>query len=1467
MFRVGARVVEVGSVLRLSAVPRIQIRWKSQASKISAKRKDLMDQERLFLHVPGEDVPKMPKQKKRQKEQLEVESEPFVLYTAQHIQSHYELPTAATYGRGFARVINEGGLVTRRHHQLVSPRHTGGQKFVQCTLQIALPDDRSWDAKGHGITRQQAEQAAELHALCYLHKSGDLKAILAGGIVYMDPGKLRLSREANAKMEIIDYAGRHGCLPVFSYKQNSRKAFRAHVSIPDLGLDGYGRGSLAHTAILAACVSLKHAAEARHEKMGDGTLLVKDYTNLTTQSGEKFVKFYCFQQRLEFMDKVQASKAQDTGGDWITEVTVRNRAIPSDENGISLLKQNWRYISDSDAWPGVSQGEGDHERTYQGIPMMTRADSSAVGYLAAAIALKKESAYLWEKFVKEMRRGNGDILQPVGPINMGLDSDAIKIMEDTLQKTAAVETPPDLTSTSDESKEERRRGPRQLTEQDMLKKNGMLEKRLSHYETQPALTELRRLRLELPMTQHRDQVMAMINENDVCVIVGATGSGKTTQVPQMILDEQIRKGNGASCNVLCTQPRRIAAVSVARRVAEERHERMFQSVGYTVRFDSKPPEFGGSVHYVTTGVLLKQLQESQDETLEGISHIIVDEVHERDLNNDFLLVVLKNLMGDRKAVGKQPIKVILMSATINTSLFCKYFGDGFPNKMCPFIEVPGRTFPVTSHHLDDIYFELKNSYSRDEALNLYTKESQDYISRELEGPPQPLTHSKFAEDLEDDESNENKAIIDWKSKGFMGEDGQIDTAIDRDDTVTPVGIMGVTIAHLLKTTTEGSILVFVPGLQEIMALERQLNSTRPLGVDFRNNPNYKVYVLHSSLPQLQQEVFSKVGPGERKIILATNIAETAITIPDVVYVVDSSKQREMQYDRARRIASLVSAWTAKSNAQQRAGRAGRVRHGHYYTMASKARYESLEVAPTPEIMRSDLQTLCLQIKSMGVANIWRFLNRAIEPPSQNAVETAIDELQALRALNDDETITPLGRYLALLPLAPSIGKMVVLGVIFRCLDPILILACFQTSKNPFISPLDRRLEANKCRERWSMGTGSDHTAVINAFQEWRRRRRTARGMRQPDREFAYANFLHHDTLVGVSRIADQILDLLRSTGLVEAISHNTNELPNQYGSASENLYSDSQALQVALETAGFYPNVAVRRKGSPRYLRTVYENEAAIFPYSLAAPRLPDGKQYGRIREEVAAPPGTLFTFSDKTQADDHEVFLREVARTFPLAVYLFGGKSIVQGQIITVDGWIPLFVRKREKFVLRQLNNRLQQFLQRTFDRLSATRRNRRDKAPRSTRERFLEQDKVRDPLVKGIVEALESCAHSTMLKPALYDDSKERGNTELLQDLYSTSRSKRPILLGLPLAEPQSLTEDKNFYDEAEYKPHDVESRPQGFYKDADREQVLRGNVRSRLREKYLLKGPRRVMRANEFRKPRSTVLDLLQRWNKRL
>ncbi|RDW84463.1 hypothetical protein BP6252_02053 [Coleophoma cylindrospora] len=1265
------------------------------------------------------------------------------IFTNQSIRKCMSVPTASEYGLSQEPADHPGQLlvasdleIKRTAKALRRVSNAGGRLVnLKCTNKIHLSEeDGTLEVVGHGESKKDAILAADLHTICELHRRGLFKEILPHGRFnkFVSVSGKRLAKEADAKMDIINYAALHDCFPIFTSRQSKvlrKKAFTSTVTIPSLGVTAHGRSHIYKHAVLHACTWAKDFAELRQKESGEGSLLVNDFTRLTSESAEKFVRFYAQEKRLSVQLSSQVVSHSNCD-EWTTSVEL----------------QGWQEGSITPTFNEITDHNGTIKKSkfpISGIPMDSKARSETTAYLAAALELKLDDQPMWKTFVREIRRGNGTILKPVPPIDADIGPDVPQTARDAAREVQILQMDqpsPSALKDSYELSNSKRATTREFSPDLLEAKSDFLRRKQMSYEIDPSTEKIRHQRSQLPMVQHGKEVMQLVNGNQVCVVVGATGSGKTTQLPQLILEEAIRAGKGASCNVICTQPRRIAATSVAERVAAERNESLRQSVGYSVRFDSKFPQFGGSIHYCTTGILLRQIQDDQDAALDGISHIIIDEVHERDVQIDFLLLTIKQLIAERMAAGKAPLKLILMSATIDKTLFCKYFGEGFQTGECPYIEVPGRTFPVTQHFLEDIHSELQKNYEKKQLPGLHTTESKKYLERELDATKIVKAVAPVSAELED-KNDIDQSLIDWKSKTIIDESGQLSAAMDSQEYVTPTSIMALTIAHLLQTTDEGSILAFLPGLQEIMALERELKTTKPLGLDIESDSNFKLYILHSAVPNMQREVFEKLEAGKRKIILATNIAETSITIPDVVYVVDSSKQRETQYDKVTSTSGLVSAWTSKSNARQRTGRAGRVQHGHYYTMASRARYESFEVSTKAEILRTDLQSLCLQVKVMGIPDIWDFLSKAIEPPTPKSVDVAVDELQALGALDEEENLTPLGRLLSTLPLSPSLGKMIILAAVFKCLDPIVILAAASTGKDPFLSPLAARNEAEKVRSKWAQGTGSDHVALINAFQEWRHLRVCGRRDGQSDKDFAFNNFLHYNTLVTIHQTAEQILDVLEQSGIIERTPFVARKDRLRYGSATENTNSNSWPLQVALATVGFYPNIAIRTKNNaPRFLRTVHENDATIHPSSLAAPKTVDGRRYGPIRSQDASPAGTLFTFAQKTQADGNAINLRFVSRTFPMAIILFGGKISIKANILMVDDWIPFYARRAESFAAQTMNRLLQSHLENTFSQLGT--KTQRHLLAQPSKSLGLSQDQSQDFLIRSIVTILEQCA-----------------------------------------------------------------------------------------------------------------------------
>ncbi|ORY85077.1 P-loop containing nucleoside triphosphate hydrolase protein [Protomyces lactucae-debilis] len=1259
-----------------------------------------------------------------------------VLHTEEYINNSYELPRAADYGLAKepvdypSELLAAANLLVQRD---LTRQAANAVCAFRCRLTVEL-DGLLLKCIGDGKSAEQAKENADLHAIAQLHQQGLLKTILPGG-EHASVSKDILVLQKDPRLDIINFAARHDCLPTFSIRSRrsrlkSREMHRATVEIKELGLIGHGTASQLAMAEKAACVALKVAAEQMHEQTGDGTLLVKDYTKLTLASAKQFVEFYCYHFRARHVMDAQIGKGlKGRSSSWLASITLhmpQAEGVTADTTALPVAEED-----------GV-ETKSRTERTFVSeLAGANRKDGEDLAYISAALVLKRESPDVWKKFVKEMKRGNGEVLKPLKPIDIDVDYTATTTMQSTIREVSKVQQRDTREHQQDEPDAGRQQRThhyrvQRLSSQEHEKKSATMLSQYNRYLQEPSLGPLREKREALPMVQYRDQVMKLVLDNDICVVVGATGSGKTTQLPQLILEHETLNGAGSACNIICTQPRRIAAVSVAQRVAVERDEKLQDSIGYQVRFDAKLPQYGGSVTYCTTGILLRQLQDNQETTLDSISHIIVDEVHERDLQIDFLLVVLKQLLNARREAGKSPVKLILMSATIDTTLFCKYFGQNFEGGRCPFIEVPGRTFPVTHHPLEEIVDVLKG-YDRKLVTELGSRDTAAYVMREITEAPTFSISAPVSE--RNSEDGDERAVIDWKSQGIVGEDGELDVGVDKEDTTTPVGLMSLTIGHLLKTTTDGSILVFLPGLAEITALNRLLTTTKPLGVDIVSEPMFKIYMLHSAIPQMQQEVFEKLAPGYRKIILSTNIAETSITIPDVVYVVDSGKHRETQYDQAKRISALISTWISKSNSRQRAGRAGRVQHGHYYSMISEKRYESLEVAPQPEILRTDLQDLCLQIKSMGIEDIRGFLQQAIEPPSPAAVEASVDHLQALAALDENEALTPLGRVLSLLPVRPSLGKMVLLGSIFKCLDPVLIMASAAEVKDPFLRPLEKRGEADDIKLGFAAGTGSDVLAVVHAFQQWRSVR-AEQGMAAA-KDWCFRNFLHFGSMVQLARTCEQTLETVSKTGLL-APARKQRGMAKMFGTPEENMNANSLALQAALATAGFYPNLAVQTFNA-RLLRTASDNAAVIHPSSLAAPKRLNGNRHGRIPSESVIPVGALFVYAQKTQADGSQIALRGCTRTSPLSVVLFGGESKQDGPLIRVDEWVPFYTRGEQKSAIMRFNQLLRLYLERTFANLGmASMEHLLGRGGRGGTGSLM-QDPVRDPLVRGVVGALD--------------------------------------------------------------------------------------------------------------------------------
>ena len=1165
------------------------------------------------------------------------------------------------------------------------------------------------------LLQKAAENTAWLHMVAKFHEQGILEEILDkdSGINQANRHSVKKSKAQDeaAVLDIYNYAARFDAVPKITTKihrksARKQKSVEMIVELPEQHIRVKSEARDIKDAWVWAANKFKKEAEEYQKEHGGETIIIKDSAALTTDNASKFMEFYKIVRR---------------GVDIQAEATQ-----PAQTNGLKMVSH-------------CVQVKLNGEAIGEAVEMPLRKRAEEIAFLTAAIALKKREPELYPRFLRALLTGNGEILRPIAPVDMQIDEDCSLLMRETLLGARRAGLPDvirDVPSEAGLSGNRRGDYRHPLEAHEAQQRDRVLSQKMDRFLQDPNLADLRDKKADLPMNQYRAKVLDLVNNNVYSIIVGATGSGKTTQVPQILLEDAISKGRGSSCNIVCTQPRRIAAISVAKRVAVERAETLQDCVGYHVRFDAKLPKHGGSVTYCTTGILQQQLQHSPDEVMDNVSHLVIDEVHERDMLIDFLLILLKKNIVRRQALGKSNPQVVLMSATINTELFASYFQSNIPGKGlvdCPSLTVPGRTFPVKEKYLDEILKDIRATNSQTHLKAMYADpDTKEYLDAENEFRNQnPITDTLESADG----SRKEISLIDWKRERISTTRGEaVDPAIEKENGLVPVGLVASTIAHIAKTSQEGAILAFLPGLQEIVKVEEILKSY-DLGVDFNNRTKFQLCLLHSSLQAAQNTVFDPVPEGCRKIILGTNIAETSITIPDVQYVVDTGKLKEKQYDQSRRISQLLCTWISKSNSKQRAGRAGRVQNGNYYALFTKERYEKLRAIGLPELLRIDLQEICLKVKANALqASIREFLAEAIEPPDPKAVDSSIVNLQALDALTDNgEALTPLGRLLSSLPVHPSLGKMIVLGIIFRCLDPMIVLGAASAERSLFLNPLDARGEAARTKLAFVEGSSSDHIAFLNAIRELRRVREDQNDYWMKD--FAHRRFLHFNAFKTIEATAQQIEDILIEARLVPG-SSGLRHAGSQFGGPSLNENSHKIPLIKALALAGFYPNLAINT--GPVSFRTTGEKACLVHPSSVNSAK-------GRRDEYFRVARHSLYTYSTMARSSDGQtIFLRETTETTPLMATLFGGKlkqHEERGNILELDGWLPFYVLasdRRTAKILIEFRKGLERLLASAFrdlGNLSAGRRSSGEKGLKA----FLAEEEARRLFANGLVEVLD--------------------------------------------------------------------------------------------------------------------------------
>lgn len=576
--------------------------------------------------------------------------------------------------------------------------------------------------------------------------------------------------------------------------------------------------------------------------------------------------------------------------------------------------------------------------------------------------------------------------------------------QDKLAAAAAAE--PDYDYVFDESQaiqwvvEGKQQG--QLSEKDraLADQVAQLEEKVSSIEA---------TRKSLPVYEYRDELLAAIEEHQVLIVEAETGSGKTTQLPQYLHEAGYTR-NGQKIG--CTQPRRVAAMSVAARVAEEMGVRLGQQVGYSIRFEDATSD-KTVLKYMTDGMLLREFL--TDPELSSYSALVIDEAHERTLSTDILfglvkvspwvcvharvvLVSIAHTSHSQDIARFRPeLRLLISSATLNAQKFAKYFDDA------PIFRIPGRRYAVDLH---------------------YTA--------------QP-------------EANYIHAAV-------------------------------TTVFQIHTTQPKGDILVFLTGQEEIEAMEENLKETAMALGD--KVPELIIAPIYANLPSdMQAKIFEPTPPNARKVVLATNIAETSITIDGVVYVIDPGFVKQNNYNPKTGMESLVVEPISRASASQRSGRAGRVGPGKAFRLYTKWAYNNELLEDTiPEIQRTNLGNVVLMLKSLGINDLLHF--DFLDPPPAETLIKSLENLYALGALNHQGHLTRLGRRMAEFPVDPQLSKAIIQSEQFGCTEEVLtIVSMLQEAHAMMFRPKDKKMHADKAHQNFQK-PGGDHFTFLNIWEQW-----------------------------------------------------------------------------------------------------------------------------------------------------------------------------------------------------------------------------------------------------------------------------------------------------------------------------------------------------------------------------------------------
>jgi HrpA-like RNA helicase len=982
---------------------------------------------------------------------------------------------------------------------------------------------------GEGVTPDTAYAAAFMGFIYQLHIFGWLKQVFEQGGV-----QTSLEREHRifawspsniaAKMHIHNFSARYLQVPEVVFKRKEEGLIKATVTIPNTNYIASAIAEERRKAEFMAYAALKQQVESAIAKE-DQTMDIRDDTYVNLDNARGILNLY---------------KLKEPYGEYhqIEE------CVPGPQSTIWRARRLF--------WDG-SQISEFHE-------MPTRRDANLLAALDAAIRLVKRNPSLLVEYQKASQENHGFVTQRLKPTFASLSPDIVATLADCVGAAGDTELAnfqlekyqagykPQIISP-------RRRGSDNAEDryhnfaQSLAARSDELKMQQEYDREKPQLADAVAARACLPIYQHKAQIIAMVKNHDQCIVVGSTGSGKSTQVPQLILDDAIAEGRGALCNVICTQPRRLASVALALTVCNERERERGDMVGYRIGGDYHNYSIrGGSITYCTTEILANEMERAEEKLPHDVSHIIIDEIHERSVHLDRLLSTIKMAFSKRLAAGLRCPKLVLMSATVESDLFERYFEmvsqDGTVVRP-PYLNIPGRVFRTEAKFLE--------SYE-----HLLPPEMYQAIGNAGQKQDQRSSHQGLLPPMVE----KPKQIVQWDSAYQLA--GKQLVTQDSIDAVA------ASIVHICATTETGSILAFVPGANEIRSVHKALlNQNR---VDIADANRYQILMLHRSNPLHLAEALEDAPENIRRIMISTNIAESSITFPDIEYVVDSGLRRTNIDSTVGYFQMLKDERISRANVLQRAGRAGRTKPGQYYGAFTTEQMQGMDVFPSAADVSMDrLEGMYLRAKvHFPDVSVQQFFESYITPIPPTKVKAAETHLRSIGALTEEGHISLIGYIMYRTTLEPSLARMILLGILFRCSDRAIILANLLSMKSYIFgdtrfddaSPTQRKATAQKFVE----DSGSDLIAQLHAYEEYR-----AIQTRDPQaaREWAEQQGL-----------AYQYFDLLQPR--IDAV-HRILRKANFYGSTRVvhdiNADSDKILHLKMIICAGLYPNVAVHQRG------------------------------------------------------------------------------------------------------------------------------------------------------------------------------------------------------------------------------------------------------------------------------------------------